>query len=264
MSADEIQEYDDAMIAVLEAVWGEGYMSPGGPDEIRRVVEGVELVGKSVLDIGCGTGGITRFLAQTFHPRQMTGVDVEQELVDIAQRSAAEAGLADQLTFLCVEPGPLPFDDDSFDVVFSKDSMIHIADKEALFADIYRVLRPGGRVAACDWMSGSEPPFSPEMDKYIALENLGFGMASAQRYRSAMQAAGFADINIVDRNAWYRQVVDEEYKALSGALHDALASKVGQDFLDHQIDVWQALKLVVDRGELRPTHMHAVKPLRST
>ena len=259
MTADEIQEYDDAMVTLLEAVWGEGYMSPGGPDEIRRVVDGLDLDGCRVLDIGCGTGGIARFLAQAFGPDQVVGIDVDQGLIDTAIREAAEAGLTDRLSFKCVEPGPLPFEQDCFDVVFSKDAMIHIADKESLFAEIFRVLKPGGQVAACDWMSGSEPPFSPELERYIALENLGFGMASPQRYRGAMQAAGFTDIELRDRNAWYRDVVRQECDALSGSLYDRLVAEVGRDFVDHSIEVWQALKVVVDRGELRPTHLRAVK-----
>jgi hypothetical protein len=43
MSAEQTQAYDDALVAVLEAVWGEGYLSSGGPDEIRAIVEGVTL-----------------------------------------------------------------------------------------------------------------------------------------------------------------------------------------------------------------------------
>ncbi len=260
MTADDIQEYDDAMVTLLEAVWGEGYMSPGGPDEIRRVVDGLDLAGCSILDIGCGTGGITRFLAQAFGPRQVIGIDVEQGLIDTAEREAEAAGLADRLSFKCVEPGPLAFEPGSFDVVFSKDAMIHIADKESLFGEIFRVLKPGGCVAACDWMSGAEPPFSPELERYIALENLGFGMASPPRYHSAMQAAGFKDIELRDRNAWYRDVVNQECDALAGSLYDRLVAEVGRDFVDHSIEIWQALKVVVDRGELRPTHLRGVKP----
>lgn len=56
-------EYTDESISFLETLWGEGYLSPGGPEEVRAVLDGIELTGKSVLDIGCGSGGITRSLA---------------------------------------------------------------------------------------------------------------------------------------------------------------------------------------------------------
>jgi len=260
MSLEQGQEYDDAMVSVLEQVWGEGYLSPGGPDEIREIVDGVELSGRTVLDIGCGTGGISQFLAETYSPDELVGIDVEAGLIDLATGRAKQLGLENQLKFICVEPGPLPFEDGSFDAVFSKDAMIHIADKEALFAEVFRVLAPGGVVAACDWMSSTDGLFSAELKRYIELEDLGFGMASPARYRDAMASAGFEDILMTDRNAWYKEIVPKECEALEGPLYEKLTATVGRDYIDHSIEVWRALKLVVDRGELRPTHMRARKP----
>ena len=52
-------EYDDTAIRFLEAIWGDGWLSPGGPEEVDRVLEGIEVAGRSVLDIGCGAGGVT-------------------------------------------------------------------------------------------------------------------------------------------------------------------------------------------------------------
>ena len=51
--------YDDATVDFLEALWGEGYLSPGGPEEVARILAGLDLAGRIVLDIGCGSGGIT-------------------------------------------------------------------------------------------------------------------------------------------------------------------------------------------------------------
>lgn len=260
MSADHKEDYDDAMVALLEKVWGEGYLSPGGPDEIEKIVDGVDFAGKKVLDIGCGTGGIGLFIAETYKPAHLLGVDVEFGVVERATQSAKDGGLENRVTFERVEPGPLPFDDGAFDIVFSKDAMIHISDKEALFAEVFRVLAPGGLVAACDWMSSTDGPFSKELEHYIALEDIGFGMASPARYESALAQAGFQNIVMTDRNAWYRDRVTQEYDALRGPLYAGLVESVGKDFVDHSVDIWEALKVVVDRGELRPTHMRAEKP----
>jgi phosphoethanolamine N-methyltransferase len=260
MKSEQTQAYDEALVALLELVWGEGYMSPGGPDEIRMIVDGVDLAGKAVLDLGCGTGGITRFLAETWRPASIVGVDIDRGLIERATKRAADAGLGSSVTFRTVAPGPLPFADGSFDVVFSKDAMVHIEDKEALFADIFRILRPGGRVAASDWMSGNDGPFSAAMAYYLQTEGLGFGMASPTRYRTAMAAAGFRDIRLTDRNDWYRPLAHREHDALAGPLYEQLAARVGKAFLDHEIEVWRAMTVVVDSGELRPGHLRARKP----
>ena len=257
MTSAQTQAYDDALVTLLEAVWGEGYLSPGGPDEIRLIVGGVDLAGKSVLDLGCETGGITRSLAESFGPASIVGVDVDPGVI---ARAAARAGGVPGLGYRTVAPGPLPFADGAFDVVFSKDAMVHIADKEALFADLFRLLRPGGMLAASDWMSGGDGPVSPDMAYYLEQEGLGFGMASAARYRAALVKAGFADIEITDRNDWYQERARAEHSALAGPLYDRLAAKVGKDFLDHEIEVWRAMTVVVDSGELRPGHLRAKRP----
>ena len=73
-TADAAPEYDDHAIRFLEALWGDGYLSPGGPDEVDRVLEGLSLKGKTVLDIGCGSGGITLHLRGKARSRPRDGL----------------------------------------------------------------------------------------------------------------------------------------------------------------------------------------------
>ena len=254
-------EYDERAIRFLEALWGEGYLSPGGPEEVARIVADVDLAGKSVLDIGCGSGGITLFLAKTYAPTQITGFDVEQPVIDAATSRAAAQGLSRVARFVRGSPGPLPFADASFDVVFSKDAMIHIADKEALFGEVYRVLKPGGRFAASDWLTSHDGEPSPEMKAYLAAEGLSFGMASPERYERALRGAGFDDVVIVNRNSWYREQARVELERLKGPLYAPVAAAVGADYVDKNIRTWTAMQCVLDSGEHRPTHLFARRPL---
>ena len=70
MSDAHADEYGDAMVTMLELIWGEGYMSPGGPQSVRDIVAGVDLADKLVLDIGCGLGGVDIMLARDhYRPR---------------------------------------------------------------------------------------------------------------------------------------------------------------------------------------------------
>jgi phosphoethanolamine N-methyltransferase len=136
-TADAEPEYDDTAIRFLEALWGDGYLSPGGPNEVDRVVEGLSLKGKTVLDIGCGAGGITLHLVERHGAAHATGFDVEKPVIETARRKAAMRGLGERVSFVQAPPGPLPFIDASFDVVFSKDALLHVPDKDALFAEIF-------------------------------------------------------------------------------------------------------------------------------
>jgi phosphoethanolamine N-methyltransferase len=251
--------YPPRLIALLEAVWGEGFLSPGGAAEVARVLEGHDLTGKSVLDIGCGAGGIDLALVENHGAGYVTGIDVEDPVLSRARDLVEAKGLSARIGLCKVAPGPLPFPPASFDVVFSKDSIVHIPDKAALMAEVARVLRPGGWFLASDWLIGTET-VSAEMAAYIAAEGLDFGMATPARYGAAMVAQGFTNLRIASRNAWYRQEARTELQRLKGTAGAAVAARVGQDFVDHNIAIWERMLPVLDTGEHCPTHLAGRKP----
>ncbi len=252
--------YHADLIGLLELVWGEGFLSPGGPDEVDLVVAGLDLTGCRLLDIGCGVGGVDRHLVRAHGVGHVTGIDVEDTVVTIARDRAEREGLGDRITFLTVEPGPLSLPDRSFDVVFSKDSIVHIPDKDALAAEAFRVLAPGGWFAASDWLIGHDHTPSPEMQAYLAAEGLDFGMASPSRYEAALTAVGFVDVALTSRHEWYLGVAQHELEQMSGPWYQPAIARFGSAFVDHNIDIWTAMLVVLATGEHRPTHLRARKP----
>jgi SAM-dependent methyltransferase len=260
MSDDPELHYPPRVIAFLEELWGEGFLSPGGRDEVLRIVEGVELADSRVLDIGCGIGGATMALVRDADADRVVGIDVERPVCDVARERVARNGLDDRVDIVLVEPGPLPFEDGSFDVVFSKDSIVHIADKESLALDVFRVLRPGGWFLASDWLTSHDGTMSPQMEAYVAAEDLGFGMASPARYRRALLAAGFVDVAMVDRNPWYRVVARHELERLTGSERSGFEASIGADELAVQIRTWEAMVPVLESGEHCPHHIRARRP----
>ena len=87
MGETEELEYDENMISLLEAVWGEGFMSPGGTDEVDRVLGNKDLSQARVLDIGCGIGGAAVHIALTRQPSSVTGIDIEENLVNLYKQN---------------------------------------------------------------------------------------------------------------------------------------------------------------------------------
>ena len=252
--------YDDGSIAFLGQLWGEGYLSPGGPEEVARVLEGLDLTGKTVLDIGCGAGGITAGLARDHGAGHVVGIDVEEPVCAASRAMAERAGVADRVEIQLVEPGPFPFDEGHFDVVFSKDAIIHIPDKESLAREAFRVLRPGGWFAASDWLIGHDGEPSPEMADYIAKEDLDFGMASPTRYEAALKDAGFVDVTLTNRNPWYREIARDELARLTGDERAAFEAVSGEEEIAREIETWKAMIIVLETGELCPHHFRARKP----
>ena len=257
--AQDIQ-YPDHFIERLHRIWGEGFLSPGGPEEVCEIVDGIDLSGKVVLDVGFGTGGPAIALVKEHRAARVIGIDVEPQLRERAIRNAENAAAADRIEFRIVEPGPFPFDDESFDVVFSKDSMIHIEDKSALFRDVSRVLRRGGVFVASDWLAGVGEEATSALDRFREVGHLSFAMASATEMEAALAEAGFCDIRTRDRNAWYAVVCANELAQIEGPLRQQLVDAVGEDIYSGWLGVRRSLAQAVAAGGLRPTHLRGFKP----
>ena len=252
-------QYPQEFIDRLHLVWGPGFLSPGGADEVGRIVEGLDLKGKTVLDIGCGAAGPAIVLARDFGA-QMVCLDVEKPLLDNARRNVEQAGVADSVEFRLVEPGPLPFDANSFDGVFSKESMLHIPDKPSLFADVIRVLKPGGFFAASDWLKGEDAENDPGFQRYIADGHLNYKMATAAETEAAMAAAGFDNVSTVDRHKWYGPMALQELADIQGPLREQLIAASDVETYEKWLSSRKGSAPAFNSGGLRPTHLRGLKP----
>jgi arsenite methyltransferase len=123
----------------------ESFAGVANPFSLGRLVPG-----ERVLDLGCGAGTdslvAAQMVGQTGH---VTGLDMTPEMLAKARASAAELGTAN-VEFVEGEAERLPFPDESFDVVISNGVIDLVLDKDAVFSEIVRVLKPGGRIQVAD------------------------------------------------------------------------------------------------------------------
>jgi SAM-dependent methyltransferase len=153
--------------------------------------------GETVVDLGCG-GGLDVFLAaRKVGPEgRAIGIDMTREMLDLARANAAKAGLAN-VEFHEATIDKLPLADDSVDCVISNCVINLAADKPAVFREIARVLKPGGRLAVSD--IALKQPLPPEVAGDIsAYVGCIAGAISVDAYRSALVEAGLADVQVVD------------------------------------------------------------------
>jgi SAM-dependent methyltransferase len=156
------QEPDTDFIFPTGRAWAEDL---GYPGELARVPErsvdsfagvanpfsfGRLQPGERVLDVGCGAGTDSLIAALMVGPTgHVTGIDMTPEMLAKARASADELGL-DHVEFVEGEAESMPFEDASFDVVISNGVIDLIPDKDAVFGEIFRVLRAGGRIQIAD------------------------------------------------------------------------------------------------------------------
>jgi len=112
---------------------------------------------KRVLDVGCGVGGTSRCLAKEFGCR-VTGIDLTDEYCRAAAMLSARTGLAHLVDFRQGDATKLPFDDQTFDVVWTEHVAMNIPDKTRLYKEMHRVLKPGGTLAIYDVLAGPSGP----------------------------------------------------------------------------------------------------------
>lgn len=252
--------YSKDFVSALEFVWGDGFLSPGGPDEVAAILGQANLNGLRVLDFGSGLGGIDLLLAETHGAGEVIGIDVVPDLIAHATKRARERGLDHKVSFQLTSPGPLPFADKSFDVVFSKDAMVHVADKTALYCEFMRILRPGGRLLASDWLWIEGAASNPLIKTWNPGNPLGFVYTTVAEARTALLRAGFMHIDIVER---HREIADRnqaEIVRLEGPEMSDLISMVGEDLARDRLRSARQRQPVLDAAALIPTHLRGQKP----
>jgi tocopherol O-methyltransferase len=163
----QIQEFYDASSGLWEEVWGEhmhhGYYGQDGNLKLDRRQAQINLIEElltwakdedtrpqNILDVGCGIGGSSLYLAEKFGAR-VTGITLSPVQANRAKERAQAAGLAANTDFQVANALDMPFADNSFDLVWSLESGEHMPDKQKFLQECYRVLKPGGKLILATW-----------------------------------------------------------------------------------------------------------------
>ena len=139
-------------------------LAPVDEFHVRGREATVELAGRGalepgtrILDVGCGLGGSARYLAVE-HACQVTGIDLTEEYIEVANALAKLVGLGDRTRFQQANALAMPFKDGEFDAVWTQHVQMNIADKAGLYREIARVTKPGGRFLFHDIFAGDGGP----------------------------------------------------------------------------------------------------------
>ncbi len=190
---------------------------------------------------------------------RVVGIDIEPLNVKRATNYAAKAGLSERLTFQAVGGDSFPFEDESFDIIFSKDAITEVPDKQGIFLESFRVLRRGGWVAMSDWFRDSAP-FTAEMKQWIKEVGVTLEMTTLDETANQLRRIGFVDVLIEDRNEWYQEYSKREAERMAGEGRHRFEQLLGNGETDDWIKATKLKSDVVAQGQLRPGHLRARKP----
>jgi tocopherol O-methyltransferase len=165
----QIQQFYDASSGLWEGIWGEhmhhGYYGVDGQRKIDRRQAQIDLIEEllrwseyqttvgttpKIIDIGCGIGGSSLYLADKL-AAEVVGITLSPVQANRATERSIAAGLKDVSTFKVANALDIPYEDNTFDLVWTLESGEHMPDKTKFLQECYRVLKPGGRLIFATW-----------------------------------------------------------------------------------------------------------------
>lgn len=160
--------------------------------------------GEIGLDLGSGRGLDVLRMAEAVGPEGFVyGVDLTQAMIDRAERHAAKLGIANARFMRC-DLAAIDLPGDHVDLVVSNCTINHAADKPAVWREIYRVLKPGGRFVISDIYALSPVPEEYRQDPEAVAECWA-GSVTRQDYLADVAAAGFVDLGVLEESAPYEK-----------------------------------------------------------
>ncbi|CAJ1946264.1 unnamed protein product [Cylindrotheca closterium] len=212
-----IAGFYDRSSKLWEDVWGEhmhhGYYIPENRTDhqqaqIDLIDEVLDWAGakeaKSVVDVGCGIGGSSRHIARRYGATAK-GITLSPYQANRGNELAKEQGLEDSCSFQVADALDMPFDDNSFDLVWSLESGEHMPDKQKFVNELYRVATPGGRVIIVTWchrdLEKGESALAKKEEKLLARINRAYYLprwCSVQDYVDLLEAKGAVGIKRED------------------------------------------------------------------
>jgi ubiquinone/menaquinone biosynthesis C-methylase UbiE len=187
----------------------------GGRQASEEFINQLELsTDYHVLDVGCGLGGTSRFVATRFGCR-VTGIDLTPEFISTGRSLSEWVGLAGQVQLTQGDATATPFNDDSFDAAYMLHVGMNISNKPGLFSEVYRLIKPGTVFGVFDVMeTGDEAltypvPWSTTPDTSA--------LATLEQYIEALKQAGFDIIKIRDRRQFAAEFFAETRRRMEKA-----------------------------------------------
>ncbi|MBM85268.1 MAG: hypothetical protein CMM47_04520 [Rhodospirillaceae bacterium] len=242
MDIEAVQKtYNQVGSTLIEKLYSEDYLSIGGTVSTDILANYAEINEQSyVLDVGSGLGGPALHLAGSRGCR-VTGLDLIPTNVEQAKCRAEERGLQNLANFQVGNATELPFNSNSFNVVWGQDAWCHVADKARLISECVRVLKPGGTVAFSDWLQTAQ--MNQAQSKQIHDATASTNMATMALYSELLFENGLSIKKYENISATFIQ----QYRTIITRLGD-IEKEISEQFSPKIYEILRKKNVTILRG----------------
>jgi len=249
---DNNGQYTDNGITRYERMFGAGFISTGGIDTTREICQHLPLKDSKVLDVGSGLGGSAFLMTDEFNAT-VVGVDLLPEVVRISRE---RIGGRKNVSFLIGDAAVLDVGKD-YDIVYTRDTLLHVEDKLTMLKKFREVLKDGGMVFISDYTHAPNfDSLDTEFKEYV--KKAGYHMVDIQAYGKLLSDAGFRDVKVDDQTQHFLQLLHVEMDRLKQN-KEKFVRELSQTDYDYLIERWEKKVRMVNAGSFKWGHLTARK-----
>jgi phosphoethanolamine N-methyltransferase len=238
MSDNNASQYSLKGILRYEWIFGKNFLAPGEPESSELLCSRIEpRPGLRVLDVGSGIGG-PAFMISEKTGATVTGIDYTKEIYEISEERLKDSGLAGKVDFMHGDITQMDWEEGSFDVIWSRDTLLHIPDKLELFKKFYHWLSPNGQVLLTDYARSAETG-SREFEDYV--QESGYDLHDLESYAKILEKAGFVDVVAEDQTDRFIKILENDIANLQNN-REAFCEQFDKKDCDYLEERWK-LKL---------------------
>jgi len=256
------ERWDEAHREVLQGVWGEGYVLPGGVEQTLQLVKPFGLnPAMSLLHLGAGLGGPSRLVVKKFGV-WVTGMERESALAKAGMVLSTKAGLEKKAPIVPYDPEHFEGKAKTFDCVFAQEAFFDVEDKPRLFDMLDQMLKDNGQIVFTDYVLAKPKASSPILQQWSLGEPRTPHPWTVEEYTRALTEKRL-DIRITeDITANFQKTVTLAWADFMARNRGGMSDKRLAAALVEEVELWTRRVQALESGDLRVCRIYALKKSR--
>lgn len=253
--AEEANRYTRESILRSEQMYGHGFQSPGSVAAVETFCQRLNMRdGMEILDIGSGLGGASFFFAERYNATVL-GLDVAQAMIEISNERKLEKGLKN-VEFQLGDISTATLSAGRFDLAWTRDCILYIPDKQQVWQQVFRALKPGGQLFITDFCR-SRAEISAEFQTY--LDQCHYHLQNIDQYADTLASVGFeVDVKEDVTDKFIDYLIGERERLLKN--REQFLDQFGEEDFQYLDNRWQKKTRYCLQGHFRWGLFIAHKP----